>query len=75
MTLRKNKYEVVNNHGKSLLEFLKDSKLCTINGKIGNSDDFTCVKSNGKSVIDNIITDHLTVADPGFPIGEGGVDL
>jgi len=48
-----------NSHGDSLIDFLRDSKLCVMNGRINNqNDDFTFVSTRGKSVIDYIITQH-----------------
>ena len=48
-----------NEHGDCLLEFLIDAKLCTVIGRIDHlNDNFTCVSTKGKSVVDYIITSH-----------------
>ena len=48
-----------NNHGNTLIDFLKDIKMCLINGRITpNFDDFTCISSKGRSVVDYFITFH-----------------
>ena len=50
---------VMNNHGESLLDFLKDSKCCILNGRLCPSkDNFTSISSKGKAVVDYIITAH-----------------
>ena len=48
-----------NNHGESLIEFLRDSKMCILNGRV-NSDnnDYTFISTRGKSIIDYMITQH-----------------
>ena len=47
---------VTNQHGKHLLEFLNDSMLCAINGRITPKwDNFTSLRS-GKSVVDYMLT-------------------
>ena len=46
-------------HCDMFLEFLKDSKLCVINGRVTpERDNYTCVSGRGKSVVDYIITPH-----------------
>ncbi len=48
-----------NKHGEALLEFLKDTKCCTVNGRIDiNNDNFTCISTKGKSVVDYLISPH-----------------
>ena len=45
-----------NSHGKELLDFLKDSKMCVCNGRVTPEfDDYTYVHTKGKSVIDYVI--------------------
>ena len=40
-----------------LIEFLKSTKLCTLNGRLkAENDAFTFVSSRGKSVVDYILT-------------------
>ena len=52
----------VNNHGETFLEFLKDVKMCIINGRINPIDDnFTSVSTRGKSVVDYIVVPHECV--------------
>ena len=48
--------KTVNRHGKELIEFLIESKLCVCNGRItpGN-DNYTFIHSRGKSVIDYVM--------------------
>ena len=47
----------VNQYGHHLLDFLKDTKLCMLNGRISKClDNFTCVSSRVRSVVDYIIT-------------------
>ena len=56
---------VDNNHGKSLIEFLNDNKMCVLNGRFDQSrDNFTYV-ANGSSVVDYIICphEHFTYSD------------
>ena len=51
----------LNSHGRSLLEFLKDNKLCIINGRLNpKKDNFTLkfLSTRGKSVVDYFITCH-----------------
>ena len=46
-------------HGDSLVEFLKDTKLNIINGRISTeSDNFTCINNHGKSVVDYMMIPH-----------------
>ena len=49
--------EVVNSHGKSLLEFLNEGKLTVVNGRIGSCE-ATSVTSKGKSHIDYMIVPY-----------------
>ena len=45
------------------LEFLKDAKLCTLNGRVTpECDDYTCLNSRGKSVVDYILTTHKNIS-------------
>ena len=49
----------VNKHGECLLDFLRDTKMCIVNGRITPEyDNFTCVKTTGKSVVDYFIVPH-----------------
>ena len=51
--------EGVNKHGESLIEFLKDSKMCIINGRICPlNDNYTSVSMKGKAVVDYIATPY-----------------
>ena len=48
-----------NKHGESLMEFLKDSNCCVMNGRFHeNLDNFTYISTRGKSVIDYFICPH-----------------
>ncbi len=50
---------IENNHGKSLIEFLNDNKLCILNGRFDpTKDNYTYVSGNGSSVVDYIICPH-----------------
>ena len=45
-----------NQHGVALVEFLLESKMCILNGRINpQNDDFTCVSTKGRSVVDYVI--------------------
>ena len=51
--------EGVNKHGESWIEFLKDSKMCIINGRICPlNDNYTSVSIKGKAVVDYIATPY-----------------
>jgi len=53
---------IVNQHGKALIDFLKESRLCILNGRGDNvNDNFTCTTARGRSVVDYIIIDHATL--------------
>ena len=45
--------------GEDLIDFLKDNKLIMMNGR-GNHSEYTCIKTNGNSVVDYIACDHKT---------------
>uniref|UniRef100_A0A3B3H959 ribonuclease H n=1 Tax=Oryzias latipes TaxID=8090 RepID=A0A3B3H959_ORYLA len=50
---------VLNNHGHTFVEFLKDSKCCVLNGRVNPENDcFTSVSFKGKAVVDYIVTPH-----------------
>lgn len=56
----------VNKHGESMIEFLKESKLCIVNGRICPlSDNFTSVSIKGEAVVDYILVpyDCLQICD------------
>ena len=54
----------VNKHGECLLDFLKDTKMCIINGRVTpDHDDFTYISSRGKSVVDYFIVPHEQIND------------
>ena len=58
-TPRANLDTVLNKHGEILLEFLKDSKCCILNGRISpGKDHFTSISTKGKAVVDYVITHH-----------------
>ena len=45
--------KVVNHHGKSLIEFLQESKFCIMNGRVDKDKDaYTCCTARGMSVVD-----------------------
>ena len=50
-----------NSHGDCLVEFLKDSCCCVLNGRFDPANDnFTCVSHRGRSVVDYIIGSYST---------------
>jgi len=55
--------ETVNQHGKVMIEFLEESKMCVVNGRINNEENsFTCRTSRGLSVVDYFIVPHNMVS-------------
>ena len=59
MTVRQNIDSVKSGHCESFLEFMKDSRTCIINGRVTpHLDDFTCVSTRGKYVVDYFLTTH-----------------
>ena len=53
----------VNQYGHHLLDFLKHTKLCMLNGRISPYlDNFTCVSSRGRSFVDYIITPQICLS-------------
>ena len=49
-----------NKQGADLLDLLLDSKHCILNGRIGKQS-YTCIKPKGRSVVDYITCDHLSL--------------
>lgn len=50
---------VKNSHGDCFIEFLKDGKLCVLNGRVTpENNDFTFISHQGKSVVDYIAVNH-----------------
>ncbi len=48
--------EVLYGHGESLVNFVKDCKLCILNGRLGvHNDNFTYISDKGKYIADYII--------------------
>lgn len=46
-------------HWETFLEFVKDARLCIVNGRVTNEyDNYTCVSVRGNSVVDYILTAH-----------------
>ena len=41
-----------NSHGKALIDFLKCTNMCILNGRFGEGDAFTSVSNKGLSVVD-----------------------
>ena len=53
---------VHNSHGTSFIDFLKDCKLCILNGRYDPEfDNFTCITNRGKSVVDYFFCSHKTL--------------
>ena len=46
--------------GEDFVELLRDNKLAIVNGRFNDSE-YTCIRSNGKSVVDYIACDHSTL--------------
>ncbi len=50
---------IENSHGKSLIEFLNDNKMCVLNGRFDSSkDNYTYISTKGSSVVDYIMCPH-----------------
>ena len=48
-----------NQHGQCLIDFLLESRLCIVNGRVNKeNDNYTCISAKGKSVVDYIIVPH-----------------
>jgi hypothetical protein len=55
--------EVVNQHGRSLIDFLKESKFCILNGRVsGDNVKYTCRTGRGVSVVDYVLVPHNMVS-------------
>ena len=50
--------EISNKHGESFLEFLTDNQMSVLNGRFKGSNDFTCIRTQGRSVVDYGFTTH-----------------
>ena len=51
-----------NAHGVALLDFLKESKQCILNGRISpNFDNYTSISGRGKAVVDYLISPHASI--------------
>ena len=51
--------KTINSYCDSFLEFIKDIKMCIVNGRVTPEfDNFTCFNRNGCSIVDYIITDY-----------------
>ena len=49
----------VNNHGETLIEFLKDVKMCALNGRLTPElDNYTCISTRGRSIVDYVLVPH-----------------
>lgn len=53
---RVSKDKVVNSHGKKLLQLCKATGFCILNGRLPNTDNFTCYTAQGNSLIDYLLT-------------------
>ena len=55
---------VSNKHGSQFIEFLKESKMCILNGRVfKENDNFTSVSTKGKSVEDYIFIPHSNLSN------------
>ena len=52
-----------NSHGQCLIDFLLESKLCIANGRVQGSDNFTCISTKGKSVVDYFLVNHSSLVN------------
>lgn len=50
--------ETVSKQGKILIDILKDTKCCVVNGRINGNNNFTSVLVKGRAVVDYIITTY-----------------
>ena len=51
-----------NMYGEKLIEFVKDMKLCIINGRVSpENGNFTCVSTRGRSVVDYFLTEQCSL--------------
>ncbi len=65
--LRKVIHYTSNKHGEEFIDFLLGSKMCILNGRIcPENDNFTCVRTNGSSVVHYICTFHNNLIDCTF---------
>ena len=49
-------------HYEEMIDFLLDSKLCMVNGRVTKEyDNYTCVSSRGSSVVDYMLVPHSTL--------------
>ncbi len=56
-----------NKHGEEFIDLLLESKMCILNGRIcPENDNFTCVRTNGPSVVDYICTFYNNLTDCTF---------
>jgi exonuclease III len=63
ISLRNSKDHGINEYGRNLISLCKTSGLRIMNGRIGNTDDFTCFKSNGgASVVDYLLCKPSSMA-------------
>lgn len=62
LPLRKATDQNCNQYGEQFLDFLRDMKLCIVNGRVSpENDGYTCLKSNGMSVVDYFIVPHISL--------------
>ena len=62
ISVRSSRDGVVNNYRRDFIDFIKDSKLCILNWRITHEyDDYTCVSSRGRSVVDYILSPQLSL--------------
>ena len=47
-----------NGYGQDFIDFCIDCNMCVLNGRFGSSDDFTCISTRGRSVVDYIVLPH-----------------
>ncbi len=48
--------DVIHGHGEAMIDFLKHSKMCILNGRLSpENDNFTYLSDKGRSVVDYIV--------------------
>ena len=53
-----------NTHEQALLDFLKDSNTCVVNGRLNpENDNYIYFTSRGSSVVDYVIVPHVSLSD------------
>ena len=51
-----------NSHGQVLVDFLQESNMCIVNGRIEGADTYTCISTKGQSVVDYFLINHSSLS-------------